>query len=92
MGSQIRGQQGYTNKETSNFELWNEAYDTRMPGPDDDTKGLVHCGSGSYSRVPTGPRGAAYHGRERKRARGLFEPMERTVEKKDGETNELDYD
>ncbi|EUC43683.1 hypothetical protein COCMIDRAFT_38415 [Bipolaris oryzae ATCC 44560] len=41
VGSQLEGQQGYTNKDTGEFQLWGTAYDKRITGPDDDTMGLM---------------------------------------------------
>lgn len=49
-GSQIRGQQGYTNERTGKFELDTFAEDERSKGPDDDTRGL------RYHDPPKGPR------------------------------------
>ncbi|KAL6709499.1 hypothetical protein ACN47E_001434 [Coniothyrium glycines] len=55
VGSQLKGQQGYFNKETAKFELTDSARDERIEGPDDDTHGLTSLFSNS-GNVPRGPR------------------------------------
>ncbi|KAF1843889.1 uncharacterized protein K460DRAFT_266340, partial [Cucurbitaria berberidis CBS 394.84] len=50
VGSQIKGQQGVTNKKTQKFELVAFAQDERAEGADDDTVGL------RYHDPPRGPR------------------------------------
>ncbi|CAA9965795.1 hypothetical protein PTMSG1_09154 [Pyrenophora teres f. maculata] len=82
VGSQIRGQQGATNKTTGEYELWTDAYDARLSGSNDDTQGLVR-------RVPTGPRGDFFNGRDRKRARAPEPFREKRMEK---EGDALNYD
>jgi hypothetical protein len=56
VGSQIRGQQGYTNPESGKFELADFRYDNRIAGPNDDTAGLVSRYTGAPGGVPQGPR------------------------------------
>ncbi|XP_014555001.1 hypothetical protein COCVIDRAFT_103549 [Bipolaris victoriae FI3] len=51
VGSQLDGQQGYTDRDTGEFQLWGTAYDKRTNGPDDDTMGLLRSWSGA-SGVP----------------------------------------
>ena len=76
---------------TAEYELWSSAHDTRVPGPNDDTDGLVR-GPASCSRYPRGPRGDHLHGRDRKRARGFEQPSGERLEKADGENTALNYD
>lgn len=91
MGSQIRGQQGFTNKDTGKFELWGEAQEKRIRGPDDDTQGLVRSWSdapGADGRPSSDRRGAGYHGRYNKRSRPVERPEKPMVE---AEITDLDY-
>lgn len=53
VGSQLDGQQGFTNKETGKFELWDSATDKRAQGPNDDTSGLVRSWNGALGRRGT---------------------------------------
>lgn len=70
VGSQLRGQQGYTNKETGVFELIGGRTDQRIPGPDDDTQGLSGRHSDAPGGVPYPPRAErGFGGGGHKRAR-----------------------
>ncbi|KAF1946730.1 hypothetical protein EJ02DRAFT_393867 [Clathrospora elynae] len=70
VGSQLQGQQGYTDKETGNFELADDPKERRIIGPDDDTAGLLRRWSdapGGTQRdtpraAPSGPRGGGRGG------------------------------
>jgi hypothetical protein len=76
--------------ETGKFELWNEAHENRIRGPNDDTQGLLRSWSdapGADGRPPSGPRGDGYYGRNNKRMR----PIERQ-EKPMVETEIVDLD
>ncbi|CAN9093252.1 unnamed protein product [Alternaria alternata] len=91
VGSQIRGQQGFTNKDTGKFELWDEAQEKRIRGPDDDTQGLVRSWSdapGADGRPSSDRRGDGYHGRYNKRSRPVERPEKPMVE---AEITDLDY-
>ncbi|KAI4691766.1 hypothetical protein J4E81_007293 [Alternaria sp. BMP 2799] len=91
VGSQIRGQQGYTDKDTNIFELWDGAHENRIRGPDDDTQGLLRSWSdapGAEGRPPSGPRGDGYFGRNNKRMRPVERPEKPVVET---EIVDLDY-
>ncbi|KAI4955560.1 hypothetical protein J4E91_001421 [Alternaria rosae] len=91
LGSQIRGQQGYTDVETGKFVLWDVAHENRIRGPNDDTQGLIRSWSdlpGAEGRPPSGPRGDGYYGRNNKRMR----PVERTEKPMpEAEIIDLDY-
>jgi hypothetical protein len=56
VGSQLKGQQGYTNKETGKFDLADFVGDYRIEGPEDDTQGLVSRFTDAPGGVPRGPR------------------------------------
>ncbi|KAH8643826.1 hypothetical protein IG631_01289 [Alternaria alternata] len=87
----IRGQQGFTNKDTGKFELWDEAQEKRICGPDDDTQGLVRSWSdapGADGRPSSDRRGDGYHGRYNKRSRPVERPEKPMVE---AEITDLDY-
>jgi hypothetical protein len=91
VGSQIRGQQGFTNIETGKFELWDAAQEKRIRGPNDDTQGLIRSWSdapGADGRPLSGPRGDGYHGRNNKRMRPVERPEKPMVET---EIIDLDY-
>ena len=94
VGSQIRGQQGYTDVETGKFVLWDMAHDNRIRGPNDDTQGLLRSWSdapGAEGRPPSGPRGDGYYSRNNKRMRPVERPVERP-EKLMPETEIVDLD
>ncbi|KAJ6201359.1 hypothetical protein J3E72DRAFT_428097 [Bipolaris maydis] len=80
VGSQLEGQQGYTDKDTGEFQLWGTAYDKRRNGPDDDTMGLVRYwsdapgASGSYNRFPRNG-GANGPSKRRKKNDGSGKPV-----------------
>lgn len=57
VGSQLEGQQGYTNPMTGQFELWDTAVDKKIQGPQDDTAGLIKSWSNAPGGVPRAPRG-----------------------------------
>ena len=83
MGSQIRGQQGFTNIETGKFELWDAAQEKRIRGPNDDTQGLIRSwsdGPGADGRPLPGPRGDGYHGRNNKHMRPVERPEKPMIE------------
>jgi len=77
---------------TGEYELWSSAHDTRVPGSNDDTDGLIRHGPAYSSRLPRGPRGDTVYGRDRKRARGFDQPSGERLEKTDGESTALNYD
>jgi hypothetical protein len=91
VGSQIRGQQGFTNTGTGKFELWDEAQEKRIRGPNDDTHGLTRSWSdapGADGRAPQGPRGDGYYCRSSKRMRPNERPEKPMV---DAEILDLNY-
>jgi hypothetical protein len=91
VGSQIRGQQGFTNIETGKFELWDAAQEKRIRGPNDDTQGLIRSWSdapGADGRPLPGPHGDGYHGRNNKRMRPVERPEKPMIET---EIIDLDY-
>ncbi|KAF2849335.1 hypothetical protein T440DRAFT_452727 [Plenodomus tracheiphilus IPT5] len=70
VGSQIRGQQGYTNKDTGAFELIPTKQDQRIVGPDDDTAGLTSRYSDAPGAIPWAPRAERAGGYKRMRGEG----------------------
>ncbi|KAI8939565.1 hypothetical protein NX059_003329 [Plenodomus lindquistii] len=68
VGSQLYGQQGYTNKETGAFELNPRKVDERIAGPDDDTQGLTSRYSDAPGATPRAPRAERNGGYKRARA------------------------
>ncbi|USP73204.1 hypothetical protein yc1106_00478 [Curvularia clavata] len=57
VGSQLEGQQGYTNPMTGQFELSITAVDRKIQGPVDDTAGLIKSWTHAPGGAPRGPRG-----------------------------------